>query len=266
MTVGQVMQLLEDLAPPELAESWDQVGLQVGDPSQPVSRVLVALGITSGVVEEAVALGCEMIVAHHPLIFRPLASLRADRPAEALVLKVVAARLAVGVAHTNLDRARGGMNDWLAEELGLLDPRPVEGYGLVGLARIGHLPRPMTLAEWVREVARRLGVPALRYVGDPQRRVSTVMSMSGSGGSAIQAALREGADVLVTGDMKFHQALDAQESGLAVVDAGHFASEALVRTRLTAYLQEAARQKEWPVEFLASRSETDPFSFYRLEE
>lgn len=262
VTAGQVMQLLDQLAPPELAESWDQVGLQVGNPAQAVNRVLVSLGVTSGVVDEAVNRGCQMVVAHHPLIFRPLASLRSDRPAEALVLKVVAAGLAVGVAHTNLDRARGGMNDWLADKLGLVDAQPVDGHGLAGLARIGHLPRPVSLEEWVQEVARRLGVPALRYVGDPRRPVSKVMSLSGSGGGAVEAARQEGVDALVTGDVKFHQALDALEAGLAVVDAGHFASEALVRARLTAYLQGAARERGWAVEFLPSHSERDPFTFF----
>src|SRR5690606_19548356 len=101
----------------------------------------------------------------------------------------------------------------------------------------------------------------LRYVGDPQRLVHKVMSMSGSGGGGIQAALGEGADVLVTGDLRFHQALDAQEAGLAVVDAGHFATEALVRRRLTSYLRSAAERRGWSVECVSSRSEKDPFSY-----
>lgn len=271
VTAAQVMALVEELAPPALAESWDRVGFQVGDPNQPVERVLVSLGVSRDVLEEAVARECHMIIAHHPLILRPLTALTVHQGTGALIAQALAARIAIGVAHTNLDRAPGGLNDWLAERLGLVDAVPLasaapgaDGDSVSEMARIGRMERPVPLGQWVKKVAQRLGVEALRYVGDPDRPVQTVACMGGSGASAVPWAAAAGADVLVTGDMKFHDALDALDLGLAVVDPGHFASEVFMAEKLAAWMGDEARRRGWRLEALPARGEADPFRFYAL--
>lgn len=264
-TVGQIMAVVEQLAPAHLAESWDQVGLQVGDPSWPVERVLVSLGVSMPVVEEAAAKGCQMVLAHHPLIFRPLVSVRLDEETGAIIARCLELRLAVGVAHTNLDQAAGGLNDWLAAALGLVEVEPLAGPdegGPAAMGRMGRLATGMPLAQWAEEVGRRLGVPALRYVGDPATPIERVACLGGAGAGAIKAAARAGAHCFVTGDVKFHEALEALALGLTLVDPGHFGSEALVRAGLVEYLKREAGRRGWRLEGLAATREEDPFRFH----
>lgn len=269
VTAAQVMALVEELAPPSLAEPWDRVGFQVGDPHQGVERVLVSLGVSADVLDEAVSRECAMVVAHHPLIFQPLTSVTVHRGVGALIARALEARIAIGVAHTNLDRAGGGLNDWLAERLGLTDAMPLASAvpggaedSVAEMGRIGRLDRPMSLGAWVGETAKRLGVAALRYVGDPERPVEKVACMGGSGASAVRWAVAAGADVLVTGDMKFHDALDALDLGMAVVDPGHFASEVFMAEKLAAWINEQAGRRGWTLQAFPARREADPFRFY----
>lgn len=273
VTAGQVMGLLHELAPPSLAEGWDRIGLQVGDPGWPVQRVLVSLGPSAAVVREAVERDCQMIVCHHPLIFRPLSAVRLDEPAGAVIGQALEARIALGVVHTNLDRAPGGLNDWLAEVLGLGDPVPLaEAAGLpqpwegvAAMGRVGMLEQPLPLEAWAREVARRLGVPAVRYVGGPDVPVQRVACVGGSGADAIGPAARARVDCLVTGDVKFHDALEALDRGVAVVDGGHFGTEVLMRERLARWLEEAAQRRGWRLSACAAAREADPFAFAGAE-
>src|SRR5690606_4521413 len=214
-----------------------------------------------------------MIVCHHPLIFRPLSAVRLDEPAGAVIGQALEARIALGVVHTNLDRAPGGLNDWLAEALGLGDPVPLaEAAGLpqpwegvAAMGRVGMLPDPLPLAAWAREVGRRLGVPAVRYVGGPDVPVQRVACVGGSGADAIAAAARARVDCLVTGDVKFHEALDALDRGVAVVDAGHFGTEVLMRDRLARWLEEAAHGRGWRLSAVPAAREADPFTFTGVE-
>ncbi|BCS52281.1 GTP cyclohydrolase 1 type 2 [Geobacter sp. SVR] len=334
-----------------------------------VSRIMVALDATQAVVDDALSAGCQLLVTHHPLLFKPQKVISTATTQGRLVHTAIRGGLAIFSMHTNYDIDDGGLNDVLAERLGLpvrsvlqatagqelvklvvfvpeghLDqlrtalfpyaqqlgayrdcsfaaagegtftplsgatpfigavgeqervaesrlevlidrtamPRAVKAllsahpyeepafdvYPLLnegrrlGLGRIGVLPESTTLSAFAARVAQKLGAPALRYVGSPEAVVSKVALCSGSGASVMQAAVRGGADVLVTGDVKYHEARDAEAQGIALIDAGHFATEIImvdaVADRLARMLSEAGYMG---CEIVPCRCETDPFRY-----
>lgn len=216
--VRDVLRMLEQLAPPALAESWDNVGLLL-ESEGPVSGVLTALDITGAVVEEAIEKGCSLIVAHHPVIFRPLKELHYNN----VIYKMARAGISAICMHTNLDCAAGGTGDTLAALLGLSGVQTYTVDGDEHLGRIGALPQPMTMPQLAAHCKEVLHTP-VRYV-ENGRTVSRVAIVTGSG-DYVQDALAAGADALLTGEVGYHKALDAADAGLGVVEAGHFATEA----------------------------------------
>jgi dinuclear metal center YbgI/SA1388 family protein len=330
--IRDVCAAIEELAPPGLAYDWDRAGLSLGDPEAPVTAALVALTVTRGAFRAALRARAQLIVSHHPLIWEPLPALRTDEPHTRLCLDLAQAGVACYAAHTSLDVAPGGLNDELAEQLGLVNRSPLlpvpqaqqvklvtfvpeshlarlrqavcdAGAGVIGpythcsfsspgmgtfvpggaarpfsgekgrlneepelrfetlvdKARVpevvkamraahpyeeaaydivalenrdpavglgirGELVRPLPLGRFARTVRRALAVPHVRVVGDLRQRVRRVAVIGGSGGSEIPN-LATHIDVLVTGDVKYAQALAALEKGLALVDAGHAGTE-----------------------------------------
>ncbi|MCK9524649.1 MAG: Nif3-like dinuclear metal center hexameric protein [Limnochordia bacterium] len=227
---------MEELAPLELALEWDNVGLQIGNPSQRVSAVVVTLTVTLDVVKRAIESGANLLIAHHPVIFKPLRQIRTDSPEGALLAALLQDDLAVYVAHTNLDQAGQGLNHWLARDLGLREEEvlvPAKANGC-GLGRVGKIP-PVGLGDLAKQVEVLWGSP-VRVVGDLGLEISTVAVVGGSGGDFAQQAREAGADCLITGDVSYHDAMDARNLGMAVLDAGHFATEKLVTAELGRYL------------------------------
>jgi len=349
---GDIARIVEKWAPLSLAASWDNAGFQVGDPGQEVDRVLVALDVDSTTVAAAREKEVQMVVAHHPLIFHPVKSLREDRWEGALLAKIVRAGLAIYCAHTNLDQAPGGTDDLLAEQLelegveilrptgreelykivvfvpqgyedavreamaaagagwignyshctfqtagtgtfkplagsnpfigsqgklervaelrletvvpkGLLAPvvgamlrahpyeevaydlyRLEQGGKKLGFGRIGQLPTPLSLAELARMVKEKWDLASIRVVGDLEQRVQRVAVCGGSGGSLLREAIEQRVQVLLTGDVKYHDAAQAAEAGLGIIDAGHLGTEKILVSALADYLRKelAARQ------------------------
>ncbi len=212
---------------PATAEDWDAVGLVCGDPAAPVRRALVAVDPVAATVDEALGLGADLLLTHHPLLLRPVSSVAATTPAGTLVHRLVSGGCALLAAHTNADVAREGVSDALAAALGLTVVAPLvpDGDGTTGLGRIGTTD-PTTLESFAAHVAASLPATAhgVRVQGDPARRVQRVAVIGGSGGDALAAA--SGVDVVVTSDLKHHLALDhLQAGGPALVDVAHFASE-----------------------------------------
>lgn len=363
--IQDLVGLVHSLYPPALAEEWDNVGLQVGEPSAELRNVLICLDPSERALAAAAAVGAEAIVAHHPLLFRPLRSLTSTDETGRIVIGAVRAGIAILCAHTNLDRGRNGLNDWLAARLGVLQAKPLamggdllklvvfvpagyedqvadalfaagagevgrydrcsfRSYGTgtfrpgsgtspflgregeteaareirletilpraaanrvvekmikahpyeevaydlvplvnhrsdVGLGRIGRLEQSLTLAEFAIRVKDALAVNTLRLVGDPQGRIGKVALCGGSGSSLLTEAIRQGADVLVTGDVKYHEAQNAASQGIALIDAGHFATEHLMVAELSAVLQREAEQKGLNLVFHTMKGESDPF-------
>jgi dinuclear metal center YbgI/SA1388 family protein len=364
--IQDLVGLAHALYPPNLAESWDNVGLQAGDPAAPLDRVLVCLDPSEQAIEAARTIGAQAVLAHHPLIFQPLRQLTPATETGRILLRAAREGIAVLCAHTNLDRAPGGLNDWLAQRLGLPETVPLGGsdedlvklavfvpagyedtvaealfqggagkigrydrcsfraegtgtfrpaagtdpfigrpgvdervreirletivprerlprviermlkahpyeevaYDLfplanrrpgIGLGRIGRLAAPTTLDVFAAEVKRALAVSHLRVVGNPAARVGKVALCGGSGASLLPEAVRQGADVLVTGDLKYHEARNAESQGICLIDAGHFATERIAIEGLAAALGRAAQERGLAIAFISMEGEQEPF-------
>ncbi|BCR06491.1 GTP cyclohydrolase 1 type 2 [Desulfuromonas versatilis] len=342
------------------------MGLQVGEPGAEAGRVLVALDPSEAALEAARAAGAQALLTHHPLIFRPLKSLVPHDETGRILFRAVREGIAVLCAHTNLDRAVGGLNDWLAQRLGLEQAAPLlagdadllklvvfvpSGYEesvagamfkagagkigrydccafrtpgtgsfrpgpgtdpfigrqgefekvrevrletvvprelvgkvvermlkahpyeevahdliplanrrpQVGLGRIGRLPEALPLGRFTEQVKQALDTPAVRLVGESAALVRKVALCGGSGASLLAEAARQGADVLVTGDVKYHEAKNAQSQGIALIDAGHFPTERIMVRELAATLRTEAGARGINMEFIEMAGEEDPF-------
>ena len=227
MTIQKIFTFLDARAPFTTAEEWDNPGLLVGSSDQSVTGILVALDATPGAIDAALAVGADLIVTHHPVIFAPLRQLAAD----SLPYRLAAAGIGLIAAHTNLDKAAGGVNDTLAACLGLTDVAVASD----GMTRIGILPTPEGPTAFAPRVAAALDTP-VRVCGD--RPVHTV-AVCGGGGGEFAAALADRVDAFVTGEVKHHQWLEANAAGLTLIEAGHYATEVPVVDTLCAWLQEA---------------------------
>lgn len=234
-TVREIEQSLFDWAPRELAADWDNVGHLLGSPGDTVSRVLTALDITEDVADEAMALGCQLIVSHHPVMnckWLPVQTVREDRPQGHLLLKLLRNNISAICMHTNLDAAQRGVNDLLAKALHLADPVPLHESGI---GRHGFLPEPMALPEFVRFVSQTLGCNGVRYAG-VGRPVFHVAVGGGACGDFENDAIAAGCDTFVTSDLSYHQFLDAAGKGITLIDAGHFPTEDLICGEIVSYL------------------------------
>ena len=365
--ITDVIGVLNQLCPPDLAEDWDNVGLQVGDPTVEVSKILLCLDAEEIAIAEAKRCGAQLIIAHHPLIFRALTRLSPlDMPGR-ILFQAIKENIAVASAHTNLDRAADGLNDWLAARLGLLDSKPLEkpkdgqlyklvvyvprghegavmeavfaagaghigaydrcsfrvsgtgsfrgsedtvpfigtagemeeteevrletivpaasltsvvnrmlkshpyeevAYDLiplanqlsaVGLGRVGRLSQASSLRKFAEQVKTALNITSLRIVGHPDQKISKVAVCGGTGMSVYADAVRHGADCLVTGDIKFHEAQKARTEGMALIDAGHFATERIMVEELSRRLRAIFAERQFAIEVLELGTEEDPF-------
>lgn len=229
---------MERLAALDLALEWDNVGLQIGCPNQEVHTILVTLTVTEAVVDKAVSSGVDLIISHHPLIFQPIRSIRTDRPQGRIIEKLLNSNIALYVSHTNLDQAPQGLNHWLAQKLGLEDVTvlvPAEMTG-AGLGRVGCIS-PLSLQSMAERVHTVFDCP-VRIVGDPNEMVERIAVCGGSCGKLVKEAHAHGVDVLITGDVSYHDAIDALELGLHIIDAGHFGTEQIMVHEVSRYLQE----------------------------
>jgi dinuclear metal center YbgI/SA1388 family protein len=257
MLAAELLSHVARLAPPDLAEEWDNVGLLVGRHNQVVTRLLVALELRDEVLGEARELGCDAVLTHHPVIFPSLAALTDDAVASELALRAAEERIAVLAAHTNLDSARGGLNDVMAELLGLVETRPLRPAASdpgVGLGRVGRV-MPTTLARLAARVAEAFEGAAVSYVGDPETRVEQVACCTGSGASLIADARAAGADAYVTSDLKYHDADRAD--GLQLVSLPHARAERVALKRWTKTLRRALAVDG--VEVVFATTDTDPW-------
>jgi dinuclear metal center YbgI/SA1388 family protein len=365
----EVIGIIHQLYPPDLAEEWDNVGLQVGEPDSSVERIMVALDPTFANLEHARKHKCQLLLTHHPLIFKPLKQISTSDPTGNCIAFALRHNINIVCAHTNLDSGANGLNDWLAAVLDLkqtrvLQPsrqeeffklivyvpdshaeevkealfkggaghigqydkcafslrgrgqfRPLEGsapfigssgelesvdetrietivpqrkldkvlkqmfrahpyeevaYDLfdlrnrnenTGLGRIGRLETPVTLEKFAHACKERLGCAGLRMVGAPDARAQRIAVCSGSGGSAMFAAKFSGADTMVTGDLKYHEAQTAVELGLNIIDAGHFATEIIAAEGLRRTLAPELENRGYTTEIITAPNEHDPFTF-----
>ncbi|MHC4176748.1 MAG: Nif3-like dinuclear metal center hexameric protein, partial [Planctomycetota bacterium] len=221
LTIKTVAAFLEKMAPAQLAEDWDNVGLLVGDPDREVRRVMTCLTITPASATEAVEREAELIVAHHPLPFQPVRRLTTDTTVGRLLLGLIAARIAVYSPHTAFDSAREGINRRLAAGLGLRGISPLVPHeeGL-GAGRWGWLEEPLTLGQVAQRVKEFLSIERMQMVGRPEQPVRTVAVACGAAGEFLDAARRLGCDCMLIGETRFHTCLEAEAAGIGLLLPG----------------------------------------------
>ena len=230
-----VMEIMECIAPKQLAEDWDNPGLLVGSPDDEIRRILVCLDVREETVARAKAEDFQMIVAHHPVIFKGLKKLRTDLPDGRLLGALIRFGIAVFAAHTNLDCAEGGVNDVLAKSLGISGLKVLENLETGFQSRIGTLMEEITADELAQRCKEVLG-GNIRYVkGD--RPIKTVAVCGGSGTDMVYPAILCGADALVTADIKHSMFITAAEKGFTLIDAGHYFTENIIVEPLALYLE-----------------------------
>lgn len=363
-----IAQLMEKLAPKKYAVQGDPIGLQVGSLQKEVRQILITLDVTDKVVDEAAAIGADLIIAHHPVVFMPMKHIRTDLPQGRLLEKCIKHNIAVYAAHTNLDVAQGGVNDLLCEALGVqgegyldetyrepllklvvyapeeakeqvrqalfqagagsigaysrcsfnsegigtflpgehsnptigeqgklehvrevkietivpaadakaavravekahpyeepaYDLFPLELKGTsCGLGRVAKLSRTIPLSELAQHVKQRLNMGHIRVIGDMNRTIKKIAVLGGSGRKYVRKAQFAGADVLITGDIDYHTALDAKSDGMCIIDAGH-AIEKVMKQGLLNYMSQQLQQSRYETGVVASEIDTDPFQF-----
>ena len=261
-SLADIVDALERRYPPSTAEEWDAVGLVCGDPAASVARILWAVDPVEAVAEQAIAERAQLIVAHHPLFLSGVHSVAATTSKGRIVHRLIEAGIGLYCAHTNADVASPGVSDALAAALGLVDVRPL-GPGEPGLGRMADLPAPATLREFAGLVAARLPRTehGVRVAGDLEAPVRRVAVCGGSGDSLLPLATAQGADVLVTADLKHHRALEhAQDRGCAIVDVAHWASEWPWLAEAADLLRGDLAAQGSTVESIVSEVPTDPWA------
>lgn len=262
MLVHDVLTFLESFAPPALAEDWDNIGLLVGRRDKPVSRVMTCLTVTEDVADEAVREQCDLVVSHHPLMFKAIQRITDETPEGRTLLSLTRHDITVYSPHTAFDSAGHGINQGLSEKLGLRNIAPLRplvssSSTSLGSGRYGRLDVQITLAEFVSRVKTLLPSGHVPFVGDPQHVIATVAVACGAAAEFLRDAVALGCDVLLTGEARFHAALEARALGIALVLAGHYATERPGVEDLAGVL---ARQ--FPtLAVWASRDERDPLSW-----
>ncbi len=242
-TVREIASFLEEKVPSALKESYDNVGLLCGFPEQEVTRILVVLDITLEAVQEASALGAELIVSHHPLIFTPLRQILYDAPEGRRIIELLRGGLSAVCLHTNLDRLEGGVNTALVRALGGEDEEPLPEIGC-----LCRLPEKMSLPLFLEQTRAALGADDMRF-HDAGRSVQNLAVCGGAGGDILYSAARMGCDTVLTGEIRHHQWIDGAELGLNLVEGGHFATENVV----TPVLAELLRLEYPEIDVLLSR-------------
>lgn len=229
--IADIISILESFAPVRLQESYDNAGMQIGDVNDDATGILLCLDVTEAVVDEAISRGCNLIVSHHPLLFGGIRRITTEDDRGRIIIKALRHGISIYAAHTNLDRAREGVSWEIARMLGLRklmvldkdDADPGVGLGIVG--EIEQLP---TL-EFLRKVKDTFHVKCLRYSDNfPRLTIRRVAVCGGAGASLIRSAIDAGADVMVTGDVKYHD-FTSYSSRILIADIGHYESEICTR-------------------------------------
>jgi len=225
-----IFDLLEEMAPSSLAEEWDTVGLQIGNADLAAKGVIVALDPSLNAIEATAEEGFNLLLTHHPLFFGNINSIDMATAFGKSIKAAVDHNVTIFSAHTNLDSARGGLNDMLADILRIYNSLPLKplrrsALGNAGLGRIGEMRDAVRLEEVASSVKERLGLNAIRVMGNYDAELRTVAICAGSGGDLLEDAFNYGADLYMTGDIKYHHARKAEELGIALIDFGHFSSE-----------------------------------------
>lgn len=226
MTIAEVTRLIEEMAPLALQESWDNCGLQVGDANAQATGALLCLDVTEAILDEAIAKQLNLIITHHPLIFKGLKSLTGSTHIERIVMRAIKNDIAIYSAHTNMDSAWGGVSHMIAAKMGLIDVEVLcpQANPQAGLGVVGNLPQPEEALPFLTRVKEIFGTGAVRYAGNAHQMVNRVAICGGAGVEFVNDAIAQHADVYITGDVKYHEFQGISER-ILIADIGHYESE-----------------------------------------
>lgn len=258
MVLNDIIEQLELVAPEEMAQEWDNVGLLVGDRSQDIQKIFVALDADEAAIAQAKACGAQLLLTHHPLIFSPLKKVNRDHFISARVVELLRSQMSYYAMHTNFDAAR--MGALVAERIGLSVERPLadlftrEGKEY-GIGVVGTLDEPIKLGGLCADVKRQFGLETVKVFGVIDTMIRRVAICPGSGKSTIEDAIAAGAQVLLTGDIDHHSGIDAVAQGLCIIDAGHYGLEHVFIDDMAQYLKEHLEGVE-----VFAQQRRDPFT------
>lgn len=252
---------IEKFAPKFLKEDYDNVGLMVGDEQKEVKKVLLALDCTKEVIGEAVELGVDLIVTHHPLLFKKPKNIVKGDLLGNKIINLIQNDIALYSCHTNLDSARGGINETLVKILGfnsnqIIEPTEAKNYKDGGIGRVVNFDKEIDLDEVIRIVKKNLNIKNMRVVRG-SNKVNTLAIINGSGQDFFYKAKSLGVDCIITGDTTYHFASDFKEMGISIIDAGHFSTEFIAFLDSLEFLKEKFKD----VEFITSKKCNDPYDF-----
>ena len=261
INVGTICRFLEEFAPLRLAEDWDNVGLLVGRNDGPVKKIMTCLTVTPESAQEAIEMGCEMIVTHHPMPFRPLKRLTDGDTVGRILLSLIEKSVAVYSPHTAFDSGRMGINQQWISGLGATLIRPLVALADdpddLGAGRIGEFAPEIMLAELVQRTKQLLSIEHVQIVGDLRAMVGRIAVACGAAGQFLSDAKREGCQAFLVGETNFHTCLEAEALGVSLVLPGHYASERFAVETLAEVLQ-----KQFPeANVHACQSEHDPLKW-----
>lgn len=259
MKLEELIQIIENIAPPSMQESWDNSGIQLAAGQLEICRVLTSLEITEAVIDEAQEEDVDLIVIHHPLIFGSLKSIDFREMTGAYIVKLLNLGISVYSCHTPFDKLEGGNNDFLAHLIGLTDISGFSsGNDLEMIGRVGQLQNPMTLVSMLDLISEKLEMDPeqVRAVGKPDTVIQTVGICTGAGADLMDLAAENGCQLFITGDLKYHDAQKAKALGIAVIDAGHYGTEKSFANNFAGKLLEKTAGQ---IEVLQSEVDIDPF-------
>lgn len=253
---------IETIAPRNLEESWDNCGMQINMGNKTVNRILISLEITKEIIEEAKSLNIDFIITHHPLLFHNVKIIDNNTVTGNYIVDLIKLGVSVYSAHTTFDSAFGGNNEYLAELLGLNRIRHFKaGHGFSEdevIGRLGDFKEAVPLEKVVKKVQDKLKIQGgVRVIGDIKKVIKKVGICTGAGSDIIEDAINHSCDLFITGDVKHHDALLAKESGLCVIDAGHYWTEKIFTNNFADQLKKALGEK---VEIIESKVNTNPFT------
>ncbi|XFA99431.1 Nif3-like dinuclear metal center hexameric protein [Candidatus Izemoplasma sp. B36] len=247
----EIIKYFETKYPTDLAYEWDNVGLQVGTLNSKVERVLVTLDITKAVVKEAIKNKVNLIISHHPLMFKPMKNVVFDSPRGWIIKNLIQHNIAVYSAHTNFDVADGGMNDVLANVLGINNPELMDEVDNIG--RCGLINK-IKLTDFVDFVKETFKLESVKVIGKTDKTVEKVGISGGSGSHHMYAAKKKNCDVYITGDVTYHTALDAIQLGITLIDVGHHIEVIFVE-----YIANLLQKQFKDINFIKSSIDTNPY-------
>ncbi len=267
--VIDILNNLELKAPFQLAESWDNVGLLIGNPEQPVTGVIAGLDPTNELVDEAISSGCNTIITHHPVIFKPLTSINTGTPEGKLLQKVLSHNIAIIGCHTNFDSAEEGVSDVLGQRLGLSNLQPlIASPGApdgTGLGRIGSYVVSLTADTFTKRLLAALELEGVQMTGPLPEAITTVAVCGGSGSDFAKTAFQQGADVYISAEIKHSTAIWARENEFCIVDGTHYATEKPAVALLVKRLLQANETEGWNIHVQQSVNEKHPFVYIDIK-